>query len=53
METENYVYKKEIKWFTLYGRIHIAIGNQVIWKTFCNVDNLKLFIDKNIKFLVI
>lgn len=31
----------------------LLLDNQVIWKTFCNVDNLKLFIDKNIKFLVI
>lgn len=48
METENYVYKKEIDWFTLMEGFTLPLDNQVIfyatWKIFCSVENLKLFI---------
>lgn len=48
MESENYVYKKEIDWSTLMEGFTLPLDNQVIFlrnmENFYNVDNLKLFI---------
>lgn len=48
MESENYVYKKEIDWSTLMEGFTLPLDNQVIfseiWRIFYSVDNLKSFI---------
>ena len=48
MESENYVYKKEIDWSTLMEGFTLPLDNQVIffeiWRIFYNEDNLKSFI---------
>lgn len=48
MESENYVYKKEIDWSTLMEGFTLPLDNQVIFlrnmENFYSVDNLKSFI---------
>ena len=48
MESENYVYKKEVDWSTLMEGFTLPLDNQVIsfeiLEHFCSEENLKLFI---------